>query len=169
MVLKLPWAQKRMFWAFENSIFQLFASFLVTKLKLFSGKGRQLVQIYLNQNFGIRTFLENGFGATLSSKANVVSVWKEHFPVFCKYLSEVVETIFRESEAKRSKLFKSKFGHRKLLRRWFWSYIELRNESCKRFWVTKLIPFSRKARECCKIFFDKVYFVESILESAFQS
>ena len=106
MVLKLPWAQKRMFWAFEKSIFQLFASFLVAKLKPFSEKGRQIVQIYLNQNFGISTFLENGFGATLSSKTNVVSVWKEHFPVFCKYLSEVVETIFRENEAKRSKLFK---------------------------------------------------------------
>ena len=128
MVLKLPWAQKRMFWAFENSIFQLFASFLVTKLKLFSGKGRQIVQIYLNQMFGIRTFLENGFGATLSSKTNVVSVWKKHLSVFWKFLSDVVETIFRESEAKRWKLFPSNFGHRKLLRKCFWSYIEPKNK-----------------------------------------
>ena len=82
MVLKLPWAQKRIFWAFEKSIFQLFASFLVTKLKPFSGKGRQFVQIYLNQNFGIRTFLENGFGATLSSKTNVEAFEKNIFQFF---------------------------------------------------------------------------------------
>ena len=132
MVLKLPWAQKQMFWAFQKSIFQLFASFLVTKLKPFSGKERQIGQIYLNQNFGRRSFLENCFGATLSSKTNVVSVWKEHFPVFYKYLTEEVETIFREIEAKRSKLFLSKFGHRKLLRKCFWSYLELKNERRER-------------------------------------
>ena len=132
MVLKLPWAKKRMFWAFQKSIFQLFASFLVTKLKPFSGKERQIVQIYLNQNFGRRSFLENGFGATLSSKTNVMSVWKELFPVFCNCLSEEVETIFRESEAKHSKLFLSKFGHRKLLRKYFWSYLELKNEYFER-------------------------------------
>ena len=56
--------------------------------------------------FGRRSFLENGFKATLSSKANVLSVWKEHFLDFCKFLSEGVETIFWESEAKRSTLFK---------------------------------------------------------------
>ena len=121
MVLKLPWAQKRMLWAFEKSIFQFFANLWVTKSKPFSGKVRQSVQNYLNQNLVVRSFLENGFEATLSSKANVVSVWKGHFQFF------------------------------------------------ENFWVTKLKPFSGKARQCCKNFFDKVYFVESILESAFQS
>ena len=153
MFLKLPWARKRMFWAFEKSFFQLFANFWVTKLKLFSGKGWQSVQDCLSENLGIRIFLENGFGetlraqkrifwafeeyfqlfvnfwvtkwkpcsgkvrqnvqnyllknlvigsffekyfeATLSSKENVLSVWKGHFSVFCKYLSEV-EIVFRE-------------------------------------------------------------------------
>ena len=70
MVLKLAWAQKRMFWAFEKNILQIFATFL----------------------------------------------------------SDKVETIFPESKAKRSKLFKEKFGHRKLLRKWFWYYVELKNE-----------------------------------------
>ena len=124
MVSKLPWAQKRMSWAFEKNIFQFFANFWVTKLKPFSGKVRQSIQNYWNQNLIIGSFLENGFEATLSSKTNVVSVWKEHFSVFCKFLSDEVETIFWESEAKRSELFKSKFGHRKLLRKWFWSYLE---------------------------------------------
>ena len=121
-----------MFWAFEKGIFQFFANFWVTKLKPFSGKVRQSIQNYWNQNLIIGSFLENGFEATLSSKTNVVSVWKEHFSVFCKFLSDEVETIFWESEAKRSELFKSKFGHRKLLRKWFWSYLELKNQCCER-------------------------------------
>ena len=121
MVLKLPWAQKRMLWAFEASIFQFSANFWVTKLKPFSGKERQSVQNYWNQNLVIGSFLENGFDATLSSKANVVSVWKVHFSVFCKFLSD------------------------------------------------ELNLFSGKARQYCKNSFDKVYFVESILESVFLS
>ena len=158
MILEQAWAQKRMLWAFEKSIFQLFACFWVTKLRPFSGKVRQSAKIYLNQNLGIRTllennfwtnvelknecceplkraffsflqlferrswnhflgkwsnvlknlfksnlgiriFLENGFGATLSTKTNVVMFWKEYFSVFCKFLSDKAETVFRESEA----------------------------------------------------------------------
>ena len=132
MVLKLPWAQKRMLWVFEKSIFQFFANLWVTKLKPFSGKVRQSVQNYLNQNLVIGSFLENGFEATLSSKANVVSVWKGHFSVFWKFLSDEVETVFWESEAMRPNLFKSKFGHRKLPRKWFWSYLQLKNECSER-------------------------------------
>ena len=132
MVLEQPWPQKRMFWAFEKSIFQFFANFWVTKLKPFAGKVGQGVKIYWNQNLVRRTFLENGFGATLSSKANLLSVWKKHFSVFCKFLSDEVETIFWESMAKRSKLFKSKFGYRKVLKKWFRSYLELKNEYSER-------------------------------------
>ena len=82
MVLEQPWAQKRMFWAFEKSIFQFFATFWVSKLKAFSGKFRQRVQIYFSQNLGIKTFLQNGFGPTLRPKTNFVSVWKKDFTVF---------------------------------------------------------------------------------------
>ena len=128
MFLKLPWARKWMFWTFEKSTLQFLKNFWVAKLKTFSGKVKQSVKIYLNENFVLRTFLENGFGATLSSKTNVVSVWKKHLSVFWKFLSDVVETIFRESEAKRWKLFPSNFGHRKLLRKCFWSYIEPKNK-----------------------------------------
>ena len=104
---------------FEKGIFQFFANFGVTKLKQFSRKVRQSVQTYLNENLVIWSFLENGFGVILSSKTNALSVGKEHFSVFCKYLSDEVETIFWESEVKRSKLFKSKFSYMKLLRKWF--------------------------------------------------
>ena len=132
MVLEQPWPQKRMFWAFEKSIFQFFANFWVTKLKPFSGKVRQSIQNYWNQNLIIGSFLENGFEATLSSKTNVLSVWKGNFSIFCKFLSDEINTIFWESEAKCSRLFKSKFGHRKFLGKWFWSYLELKNECFQR-------------------------------------
>ena len=90
MALKLPWAQKPMFWAFEKGIFQIFADFWVTKLKPFSEKVRQSVQDYLNQMV-IESFLENGFEPTLSSKTNVASVWKGSFSVFCRFLSDELQ------------------------------------------------------------------------------
>ena len=54
----------------------------------------------------------------------------EHFQKrsFLQFLSDEVETIFYESKAKGSKLFKSKLNHRKLLRKWFWSSLEIKNE-----------------------------------------
>ena len=78
-------------------------------------KVSQSIQDYSNQNLNIASFLENSFEAASSSKLNVLSVLKEHFSVFCKFLSDEVETIFWESEAKCSKRFTSKFGQRKLL------------------------------------------------------
>ena len=79
-----------------------------------------------------RRFLENGFEANLISKTNVLSVWKGYFSVFCKFLSDKIETLFWECEAKHQKLFKVKFGHRKLLRKWFWKDLELKNECSER-------------------------------------
>ena len=131
MVLKLLGARKQMFWAFEEGIFQFFANFWVTKLKPFSRTVRESVQNYLNQSLVIRSFLENGFEDTVSSKTNFLSVWKGHFSVLCTFLSDEVQTLFWEIHAKRSKLFKSKFGHRNLLRKWFWSYLEPKNECCE--------------------------------------
>ena len=128
MVLKLPWAQKRMFWAFGKNIFQYFENVWVTKLKPLSGKVRQSVQNYLNQNSVVGSFLENNFEATLSSKTNVLSVWKKLFSIFCKFLIDEVETAFWEKEGKRSTLFKSKFSNMQLLSKWFWSYIKFENE-----------------------------------------
>ena len=53
----------------------------------------------------IGSFRENGFEATLSSKTNVLSVWKEHFSVFGKFFSDKVETVYWEFEAMLQKLF----------------------------------------------------------------
>ena len=57
---------------------------------------------------------------------------KRAFFSFCKFLSDEVETIFWESETKHSKLFESVFGYRKFLRKWFGSYLELKNECSER-------------------------------------
>ena len=100
MVLEQLWGEKRMFWAFEKTIFQFLVIFWVTKLKPFARKVRQSFQNYLNQNLVIGSFLENGFEATFISKRNVLSVWKKDFQFFCKLLRDVIETIFWESEAK---------------------------------------------------------------------
>ena len=89
---------------------------------------RQNVQKCLNRNLIRGSFLENMLKATLTSKANVLSVWKGYFLFFYKFLSDEVETVFSEKEAKHLIIFKSKFGHRKLLRKWFWSYLDLKNE-----------------------------------------
>ena len=117
------------FWQSHN--FQFFANFLATKLKPFFGKVRQSVQIYLNQNLVIGSFLENGFEATLRSKMNVLSVWKKHFSVFCEFLNDEVETAFQKSEAECSNLFKSNFGNENFLRKWFWSNLKLKSECCE--------------------------------------
>ena len=86
------------------------------------------------------SFLENYLEATSSSKTNVLSVGKGLFSVFCKFLSDEVETISWESEPNRSKLF----GQRNLLIKWFWRYLDLKNGLCehfKRFFFSVICKF----------------------------
>ena len=52
---------------------------------------------------------------------------KVFFSVICKFLSDEIGTIFWESEAKCLRRFKSKFEHSKVLRKWFWSCLQLKN------------------------------------------
>ena len=89
---------------------------------------RQSKANYLNQDLVIGSFLENGFQATLSSKMNILSVWKEHVCVFRNFLIDEVETMFWESETEPSRPSKFKVGRRKLFRIWFWSDLEVKNE-----------------------------------------
>ena len=90
----------------KRSFFSFFANFSVTKLKPFSGKVRQSVQTYLNQNLVIASFLENGSESTLSQKRMSWTIEKSIFQFFCKLLSDEVETVFWESEAMLQKLFR---------------------------------------------------------------
>ena len=71
----------------------------------------------------ISSALENDFEATWLSKTNILSLWKWHFWLFWKFLSDEVETVFWEIEAKWSKLFKFKVSHRKHFIKRFWSYL----------------------------------------------
>ena len=102
------------------------------KWKPLPGQVRQSAKNSLNQNLVIKSFWENCFEATLRTKADVLNVWKANFSVFYKFMSNKLETIFRESDAKRSKIFKVKFDHRKVLRKLFWSLLEVKNEYFER-------------------------------------
>ena len=73
-----------------------------------------------------------------STKNNVLSVSKEHFSGLFKFLSDEVESIFWESKAKRSKLFKSKFGAGKLLGKYFWTDVEPKKPM---FWAFEKVTF----------------------------
>ena len=57
---------------------------------------------------GIKAFLENGFGA----KMNVESIWKQGFSVFCKFLSDEVETIFEKVKQSVQNYFYQMLGIR---------------------------------------------------------
>ena len=73
----------------------------------------------------------------MSSKINVVSIWKQRFSGFFwgffGFFNDESETIFWESQLKRSKLFEWKFGHRNLRRKCLGSYLELKNECSEPF------------------------------------
>ena len=107
-------------------------------------------------------------------------VWKEHFSAFCKFLCEEFETISWKSYGKHSKLFKSTFGHRKVLRKWFWGYLEIKNQCCKRlkrslfsflkeFWVTKLKSFCGKVRQNVQDCLNQNFVIGSLLENGFEA
>ena len=66
------------------------------------------------------------------------------FQFFFKILIEEVGNIFWEGEAKCPKVFKSKVGHRKLLKKWFQKYLQLKTESSERL--------KRALFSCLKIF-----------------
>ena len=146
-----------MFWAFQKSIFQLFANFWVTKLKPFSWNVRQTIQNYFNQTLVIGNFLENGFEATLSWKANVLSAYKCHFSVFSKALRDKVPTFFSKPERKRSELSKSNLVIWTFLKNDFEATLSSKRSVVSvwkghfsvfvHFWVTNLKLFSEKGRQ----------------------
>ena len=95
-------------------------------------------------------------------------------------MSNKVETVLCESEAKHWNVFKSKFGHRKLLRKRFWSFFELKNECSEHlkrsffsffatFWVTKLKPFSGKMRQSIQKYLNQNLVIGSFLENIFKA
>ena len=98
------------------------------KLKLFSGKAMRNIQKSLNLKFANWSILETGFEATFKLKTNALIVWNDIFSFLAKCFSNEVESVFGDSKVKHSRLFKSIVGHRKHLRKWFWGYLEVKND-----------------------------------------
>ena len=83
----------------------------------------------------------------LSSKRNVLGVRKEHFSVFCKFLSDEVEAIFWEYDAKRPKLLKSEIGQSQLVRKIFFclKFKKECSELLKKPFLSFLLMFQRRS------------------------
>ena len=116
-----------MFWIFENDILYIFTSFCVSKSKPLSAIARECLQNFVNLKLVIRSVIENGLQPFLRSKTNFVNIWKQHFNFF-KLLSNEVETIIWEIRAKLLKLFKPNVSYRKLFRKWFSIYLQMKSK-----------------------------------------
>ena len=108
----------------------VFLQFLSDKVETIFWKSYAKHQKLCKGKFSHRNFVRKWFSSFFELKNKYCGRLKIAyiFLGFCKFLIDKVETIFWESEAKCSKLFKSKFSHRKLVRKWFLSYIELKNK-----------------------------------------
>ena len=79
---------------------------------------------------------------------NFLNVWKVLFLVFCKFLSDEVETFFLYGEANHLKLFKSKFGHRSFSENGFAAILSVK---------TNVLSVSKRhVSVFCKFFSDEV-------------
>ena len=105
--------------------------------------------------------------------------WKIAFFTFLQILSEDIENVSWEIEEKRSKLFEYKIGHKKHFRKWFWSYLEIKNECSEPVKMTISIflqsfewrswkRFLEKRGNILGNFSHKVFFDSSILENGSQ-
>lgn len=63
-------------------------------LKLFSGKPRQSLENFLEQNFDIGCALQNSFKAIFRWKTNVLSFWKFHSWLFLNFLMTKLQLFF---------------------------------------------------------------------------
>ena len=104
----------------------LFCKFLCYKFEIIFWESEATRSKLSKSTFDHRYFLRKWFQSSLELNNQYCVGLKIAFLVFCKFLIDEVETIFWESETNRSKLFKWKFGHRKLLIKWFWSYLEIK-------------------------------------------
>ena len=106
----------------------VFLQFLSDKVETIFWKSYAKHQKLCKGKFSHRNFVRKWFSSFFELKNKYCGRLKIAyiFLGFCKSLIDKVETIFWESKAKCSKLFKSKFSHRKLVRKWFLSYIELK-------------------------------------------
>ena len=120
----------RTFWTFEIGIFQFFYKFLSDEVETVFWENETEPSKPIKLVIG--NFLEKGFEATLRSKMNVLRVSKGTFSVFCNFWATKLKPFSGKARKNIKKLFESKFGHRTLFRKWFWSFLELKNQCCGR-------------------------------------
>ena len=99
----------------------LFWKSVAKHLKLFKSK------------VGHKNFVRKWFWSSLELENECCKRFNKAFSRFLQVLSDENKTTFWESYAKHLKLFKSRFGHKNLFRKWFWSNLEPKNEYSKRF------------------------------------
>ena len=97
---------------------------------------------------GHRMHFRKWLWSYLELKTDCSECLKRGFFSFLQILSDEVETIFRETEARNQKLLKSKFGHRKLIRKLFCSSLELKNECSE--------PLKKTLLSFCEVLGDEV-------------
>ena len=82
--------------------------------------------------FSHQKFLRKWFRSYLELKNKCSECFKMAFFSFLQVLIDEEETTYWKSKAMSQKVFKIKFGNRKHLRKWFWRYLELKNECSDR-------------------------------------
>ena len=133
MVLQLPWAQKRMFWAFWKGHFSIFWKFLNDAVETVFWESETEPSRPNKFKDGHSKLFRKWFWSNLEVKDEYSEhLEREIFRVFFQFLSDQIEMIYWKSKAKHQQFFESKFGHRNLLIKWFWSFPELKNQYCGR-------------------------------------
>ena len=110
-----------------------------------------------------------------AQKRNVLRVWKGHFPVFCKFLSDEVETVFWENNQLNQDQLNSKlviasflengFSDLEIKKRMFWAFGKRNFQFFASFWLTKLKPFSGKM---VQNYLNQNLFIGRFLENGFE-
>ena len=109
----------------------------------------------------LKIILENDFEASSSSIRNVLDLWKWHFLDFF----QIFEQQSCESKPKHQKLIKSKFRNRNLLRKWFWSFDELKNKYCGRLKIVLFIFWTFLSNEVETTFWERETMCSNVIKS----
>ena len=99
MILKLPWAHKRMFWAFEKDIFQflqIFSDEVETNFQESETEFSRPIKFKV----GDRKLSRKLFWSDLEIKNECLEHLEREIFSYLQFLSDEVETIFWESETK---------------------------------------------------------------------
>ena len=109
----------------KRVFFSFLQIFVWRSWKRFLGKQDWAFKIIWIQSH--KKLIRKWFWSDLEIKNECSEYLKKSFS-FLQFSSDEIDTTFWESEARHQKVFKSKFGHKKLLRKWFWRYLEFRKE-----------------------------------------